>query len=91
VRPAYAGGPRQVLQAYRVARDRVSVPQLIAILKGLDYVYPYHQSISFLMDMAGYSAVACNRLRDLGLDHDFYLAHQIKQPQYSEKWRLHFP
>jgi hypothetical protein len=91
VRPAYAGDTSQVLKAYRVAKDRMSVTRLLAILKALDHAYPYHQPIGFLMQKAGYSAEIYTQLRELGLHHDFYLTHGIQQPKYSKAWRLFYP
>jgi predicted transcriptional regulator of viral defense system len=91
VRPAYAGGTSQVLKAYRAAKDRISVDRLVAILKQLAYVYPYHQPIGFLMQRAGYPEPGIDQLRALGLNHDFYLAHGLQQPEYSKDWRLFYP
>lgn len=91
VRPAYAGGTSQILKAYRAAKDRMSVDQLLAILKKLDYVYPYHQPIGFLMQKTGYPEKSCAKVRALGLNHDFYLAHGLQQPEYSKDWRLFYP
>ena len=91
VRPSYAGGVFQVLDAYRVARDRVSVGTLVATLKKLDYVYPYHQAIGFYMQKAGYTKSQYNRLRNIGLDYDFYLAYGLKDKEYDLDWRLFFP
>jgi len=91
VRPAYAGGVNQVLEAYRGARDRVSVNVLIATLKKLKYAYPYHQSIGFLMERAGFPEKRLQRLQEFGLEFDFYLQHGIKEAEYSERWRLFFP
>ena len=91
VRPAYAGGTSQVLKTYRAAKDRVSIDRILAILKKLDYVYPYHQSIGFLMQKTGYPEKSCAKLSALGLSHDFYLAHGLQQPEYSKNWRLFYP
>jgi predicted transcriptional regulator of viral defense system len=91
VRPSYGGGIFQVLDAYRAAKDRVSTNRLIATLKKLDYVYPYHQAVGFIMERAGYGETRCALLRQLGLEHNFYLAHGIEQPEYSSEWRLFYP
>lgn len=91
VRPAYAGGVFQVLNAYRGAKDRASVGNVLAALKALDYMYPYHQAIGFYMQRAGWPASRYDRLKKIGLQHDFYLAHDMREKAYSEEWRLFYP
>lgn len=91
IRPAYAGGVSQVLKAYRAAKDLLDVDALLLTLKKLDYVYPYHQAIGFLLQEAGYSQDSYKKLRTLGLRNDFYLTHGMKNPGYSEAWRLFYP
>lgn len=91
VRPTYAGGIFEVYQAYKAAKDVISVNRLVSILKKLDYIYPYHQSIGFLMQRAGYDAKRYSLLQDLGINIDFHLTHGIENPQYDPVWRLYFP
>ena len=91
VRPFYAGGPFQVLAAYRGARDRISVGTLIATLRRLNYMYPFHQAIGFYMQQAGYAPFLYNRLKEMGLEFDFHLAYGVKNAEYVSDWRLHIP
>jgi len=91
VRPAYAGGIYQVLEAYKSAKDKASIATLIAVLKKLDYLYPYHQAIGFYLQRAGYEESRWQRLKNLGLKFDFYLAHGIRDKQYDATWRLYYP
>jgi hypothetical protein len=91
VRPIYAGGVFQVLEAYKSAKDRLSVNTLIATLKKLDYVYPYHQIIGFYMQRAGYEEKRYGRLEKLGLNFDFYLTYGMKESEFDPHWRLHYP
>jgi hypothetical protein len=91
VRPAYAGGIVQVLEAYRGAKGRVKGADLVRVLRRLDYVYPYHQAIGFLMERAGHPEEEWDKLWRLGTKFDFYLLYGMKNPQRDEKWRLFFP
>ena len=91
VRPAYSGGIFQVFEAYKVAKDRISTNVLVATLKKLAYIYPYHQAIGFLMQRAGYSEATLSRLKNLGLDFDFYLVHGAKRTSFDTSWRIYYP
>ena len=91
VRPAYSGGIFQVFRAYQSAKSRFSTNRLIATLKKLDYVYPYHQAIGFLMERAGYDQKRYEMLRKLGVKYNFYLVHGMHKPLFSEKWKLFYP
>lgn len=91
VRPNYAGGIYEVLEAYKRAADRISTNRLAALLKKLNYTYPYHQSIGFLMQRAGYPPNKYAFMSEIGMDVDFYLLHGMKSKQYDSKWRLFYP
>jgi hypothetical protein len=91
VRPAYSGGPDQILRAYTAAKPRTSIPTLMAMLAKLNYVYPYHQAIGFCLERAGHDQAALAPLRGLPMEHDFYLAHRMGTTAYIPRWRLHVP
>jgi len=92
VRPGYAGGVFEVLKAFRNAKGKFSINSLTAMLKTLDYVYPYHQAVGFYLDRAGvYDESAIQLLRRFGMEYDFYLTYDMRDPDYSKEWRLFIP
>jgi len=91
VRPAYAGGVPSVLEAYRNAKDRVSVTAIVRVLETLDYTYPYVQSIGFLMQLAGYPQEQLDALKSQISEFNFYLDYGLKSPRYDGSWRLFYP
>jgi len=90
VRPIYSGGVFEVLKAYRSTIARIDVDKLIGYLKAIGYIYPYHQVIGFYLERAG-ARVNQLRLKDMSMDFDFYLTHQMKKKEYSKEWRLYYP
>lgn len=91
VRPAYAGGVSQVISAFSAARERVSIGTLIATLRQIGYVYPYHQAIGFYMQKAGFLEQQYARLKALDQEFDFYLTYGMKNPDYVKDWKLFIP
>ncbi|MBX3387759.1 MAG: hypothetical protein KF768_14420 [Phycisphaeraceae bacterium] len=92
VRPYYAGGVGEVLEAFRRAAGRVSVNKLSAMLKQMDFVYPYDQAIGFYLQHSGaYDRSKLELFQKREFTHDFYLTYAMKQKEYSAEWRLFFP
>lgn len=91
VRPVYAGGVFEVLKAYKAALPRLELNRLINYLKQLDYTYPYHQAVGFFLERAGFSSERTRGLKEMGLEFDFYLTHEIKKKEYSKEWKLYYP
>lgn len=92
VRPYYAGGVFEVLEAFRRAQDRISINKLSAMLKNMHFVYPYHQAIGFYLERAGvYEPSRLELFRKQPMTHDFYLSYAMQQKEYSPPWRLFFP
>jgi predicted transcriptional regulator of viral defense system len=92
VRPFYAGGVYEVLNAYRKAADSVSVNKLASRLRKLNYIYPYHQAIGFYLQRSGvYKETQVELLKQFDFQYDFYLSHDMKETEYSKEWRLYYP
>ena len=91
VRPVYSGGVYQALNAYKLAKDKFSIENLISTLRMLGYVYPYHQIIGFYMERAGVYEEELKKLDELSIIYDFYLTHGMRNTSYSKRWRLYYP
>lgn len=92
VRPSYSGGIYETLNAFIRAKDKVSINKLTAILKKLDFIYPYHQVIGFYLEQAGvYKKEQIDLLKNFDIKYDFYLTRQIKAKAFSDTWRIYYP
>jgi len=93
VRPFYAGGVAEVLKAYGKAGSQTSMNRLGALLKELDYIYPYHQAVGFYLERSGaFKRSAIELFREkFAFEFDFYLTYEMKQPRYDSRWRLYVP
>lgn len=92
VRPAYAGGVGEVLEAFRRAAPRLSLNKLAATLAQIGFIYPYDQAVGFYLERAGaYPQHRIELFRKREFMLDFHLAHAMKRTEYSARWRLFFP
>ena len=88
VRPHFSGGIFNVLNVFIENREKYSVRKIRDYLKTLNYIYPYHQAIGFLLEKAGYSEKELSVFENMGIKNRFYLDYKIKNRFFSEKWNL---
>jgi hypothetical protein len=91
VRPIYTGGVFEVAKAFELAKEQVSVNGLCAMLRKLNFIYPYHQAIGYYMERAGYRSKQLDLVRSFPMEHDFHLTHGMTDSEYVKQWRLHVP
>jgi predicted transcriptional regulator of viral defense system len=92
VSPQYNGGIVSVYTYFRNARDMLNMARLIKIYRQLDFVYPYSQSIGFLLDRAGMLKHASVIYKNFPPERSFYVDHDAKTSWvYDEKWKLYYP
>lgn len=91
VRPNYAGGVEEVLDAFIAAKGKFSVNKLVSNLKKMKYKYPYFQLIGFYLEKAGYKPDILNLLKQFEIKYNFYLTYQMKEKSYSDTWKVYYP
>jgi AbiEi antitoxin C-terminal domain len=92
VRPAYAGGVSEILEAYKRAAGQVSLNKLAAMLQQMKFVYPYDQAIGFYLERSGvYEPARIDLFRKRQFTINFYLTYAMTKPDFSERWRLFYP
>lgn len=91
VRPEYGGGVHEILTMYKNSKDQISVNKIYSYLKKLNHAYPYHQSIGFYLEKAGYKESSLRLLERFPIELDFYLDYELKDKHYSDRWKLYYP
>lgn len=91
VRPEYCGGAYEVLKVFQNARGLFQGAKLRASLLNAKYMYPYHQCMGFYLEHAGYDEKIVKLFETIPMKYDFYLTYNMKNPHYSDRWKLYYP
>jgi hypothetical protein len=91
VRPQYAGGIRLVADAFTKAIGAISVAEIVGLLKQTKYVYPYHQSLGFLLERAGLPHEQLVPLKAMPIRFKFYLDYGMKATRFNQDWKVCYP
>ena len=92
VRPELSGDVTEIAKAYSLAKNQVQIKQLKTYIKSKDYIYPYEQVVGFLMEYVGYDADKVEEIHGMCKNiFSFYLGRNIKNPLFSEKWKIYYP
>ncbi|MDX9805687.1 MAG: hypothetical protein RBT87_07660 [bacterium] len=91
VRPYFSGGIFNVLNVFIENRERYSISKIVNYLKALNYIYPYHQAIGFLLEKAGFPEKDLALFENMGIKHKFYIDYEISDRSLSKRWNLIYP
>lgn len=96
VRPKYAGGIEEVLNAFERAKNDLSVNRLLGMLRKIDYIYLYEKSIYFYLSRTQYSSSQLKMVEDAINQSDvsklnFYLDYQMPGKVLDEKIGIYYP
>lgn len=92
IRPQYSGGIESVLNAYKLAKEKIDLQKLRFYLDKLAFSYPYEQAIGFYLDKAGYDIQEQNLFYTMNrYKIRFYLTHDMHNPIYNAKWNIYVP
>jgi predicted transcriptional regulator of viral defense system len=91
IRPAYSGGVFQILEAYKTAKDKVNTNKIAKYIDEFNYIYPYHQLVGFLMDMAGYDNKLLEPFLKKKTALNFYQTYNMNNKKLNEKWGIYYP
>jgi len=91
VRPNYSGGVHSVFEIYKKAIEKISINKLTALLDKLNFIYPYHQSIGFYLERAGFDSNRLEILHKKEMPFNFYLTYEIKEKAFDPKWKIYYP
>jgi len=99
VRSEISGGTQEVIQVYKKAfelyKKDISINKIIFILKKLNYIYPYHQVVGYLLFKSGFGNT--DKLKkEFEFKNDFFLTRgevntNLDELDYDEEFRLYIP
>lgn len=93
VRPFYCGGVYEVLKAFELCSDKISINRISSYLKRLDFIYPYHQAIGFYLERTGkFPESAIQKIHNrFQKKRKMYLTYGQKNLSFSETWQVYYP
>lgn len=91
VRPAYSGGIKTIMEAFKKARNHLDASKLQNYLQQLNFIYPYHQAIGFYMESTGYRKEDWELFLKMPQTINFYLDYNMQEKVLLEKWKLYIP
>ena len=92
VSPHYSGGLTSLCEYFRAARKRLDVTRMLDIYQKLDFLYPYAQSLGFILDHCGMKDEAEEVRSAYPPRRRFYIDHGAKSTWiYNERWMLFHP
>lgn len=93
VRPSYLDNPLDLIKIYKNAKGKIDIDILKKLLADSNFLYPYHQSIGFLLELTGHKEAHYKYFNELPIYNDFFIFYNsdIEKMEYNKKWNIYYP
>lgn len=93
VRPSYLKDWKELIKIYRNSINKININKFIEVFKEANYIYPYHQSIGFLLESTGHSLDTYEYFYSLPKKNDFFIFYNsdLSKMDYNKKWKIYHP
>lgn len=93
IAPHRSGGINSVIEAFRLAGERLDIGKLYYYYSSQRFIYPYWQRIGYLLEKAGLTRLANKWEQLFSVEkQDFFLTHEYRSSwALDEHWKLYHP
>ena len=79
-----------LLEIFMPIKDHLNIEKVFLVLKTMDLIYPYFNSIGFFLEQLGFSKQKLQMFKQEMSELKFYFEKKRKSHQYNEYWQTYF-
>lgn len=84
----YFRNSRELIEVFKKIKNQINVAEVYEVVKRFDFIYPYFQSIGYILEEIGFSKKELIAFKEKISVFDFYTDKAINSYDYVEYWKM---
>lgn len=85
----YFKSSRDVINVFSKIKDHIDVDEVFEVLEKFDFIYPYYQSIGYVLEEIGFSKKELHKFKERVSKFDFYTDKKQKNYKKIPYWKMY--